>query len=134
GVLQGRVKGKSGGVISGAGVKLTGRETQRRQSNTSSGDGFYHFAGLPPGTYDVEASAKGMSTSVVSGVNLAAEATNGVDITLQTGAITERVTATSDVTFTVETETANVSTNLTAEAVRFLPPRPSREDQSRAPR
>jgi hypothetical protein len=39
-----------------------------------------------------------MSTSVVSRVNLAAEATTGVDITLQAGAITERVTVTSDVT------------------------------------
>ena len=62
GVLQGTVKDASGAVISGANVKLTSRETQREQSTVSSGDGFYHFAGLPPGAYDLQASAKGMNT------------------------------------------------------------------------
>src|SRR6185312_2483154 len=120
GVLQGTIKDSSGAVISGAAVKLTNRETQRQQSTVSSGDGFYHFAGLPPGLYDLEASAKGMSTGVVSAVNLAAEATTGVDVTLKPGAVTESVTVTIDVS-TVETETANVSANLSEQAVRNLP-------------
>ena len=68
---------------------LTSHETQRQQSTVSSGDGFYHFAGLPPGAYDVEASANGMSTGVIKSVSVAAETTTGVDITLQTGSITE---------------------------------------------
>src|SRR5437016_2491841 len=80
GVLQGTVKDASGAVIAGANVKLTNRETQRQQSTVSSGDGFYHFAGLPPAAYDIEASSKGMNTAVITAVNLAAEATTGVDI------------------------------------------------------
>src|SRR6476646_7264051 len=69
GVLQGTVKDASGAVISGANVKLTSRETQREQSTVSSGDGFYHFAGLPPGAYDLQASAKGMNTGVINDVH-----------------------------------------------------------------
>ena len=121
GVLLGTVKDSSGAVIGGASVKLTNRETKRQQTTVSSGDGFYHFAGLPPGIYDVEASSKGMSTGQVTGVDLAAESTTGVDITLQAGAITESVTVTSDITPMVETETANISTNLSAQAIRNLP-------------
>jgi outer membrane receptor protein involved in Fe transport len=121
GALQGTVKDASGAVISGANVKLTNRETQRQQTTVSSGEGFYHFAGLPPGTYDIEASSKGMNTAVMTGINVAAEATTGIDVTLQPGNVAQTVTVTADTLTAVETETANVSTNLTSEAVRNLP-------------
>ena len=49
GVLQGTIRDASGAVIPGAKVTLTNNETQRQQSLVSSGEGFYHFAGLPPG-------------------------------------------------------------------------------------
>jgi len=71
GVLEGTIKDASGAVIPGAKVTLTATETQRQQSTTSSAYGFYHFAGLPPGTYSIEASAKGMSKGVVKDVSLA---------------------------------------------------------------
>src|SRR3954471_16837997 len=86
-VLQGTVKDASGAVIGGASVKLTNSETQRKQSTISSGEGFYHFAGLAPGTYDVESSAKGMNTAVVNRINLPAEATTAIDIVLQPGVV-----------------------------------------------
>jgi len=121
GVLEGTVKDPTGAVVPGAKVTLTNNETERRQSTVSSGYGFYHFAGLPPGVYNVEATAKGMSTGVVKDVMLAGEATTGVDIALQTGEVTTSVTVNSDATPAVELDTANVSTNLTAQAVRNLP-------------
>ena len=121
GVIEGTVKDPSGAVIPGAKVTLINNETQRQQSMDSSGYGFYHFAGLPPGAYNLEATAKGMSKGVVKDVMLAGETTAGVDIALQAGEITTSVTVASDVTPAVETETANVSTNLNSEAVHTLP-------------
>ncbi|HTS66190.1 MAG TPA: TonB-dependent receptor [Candidatus Acidoferrales bacterium] len=121
GVIEGTVKDAAGGVIPGAKVTLTNNETQRQQSMPASEYGFYHFAGLPPGSYNLEASARGMSKGVVSNITLAGEATQGVDLTLQAGEVTASVTVTSDVIPAVETETANVSANLSAEAVRNLP-------------
>ncbi|MFN7998553.1 MAG: TonB-dependent receptor [Bryobacteraceae bacterium] len=121
GVLQGTIKDATGAVIPSTKVTLTNNETHRKQSTVSSGEGFYHFAGLPPGSYDLEASAKGMSTGVVKDVRLAAEATTGVDITLEAGAVAQVINVTGETTPAVETETANVSANLTAQAVRDLP-------------
>lgn len=121
GVIEGTVKDPTGAVIPGAKVTLTNNETQRHQSMDSSAYGFYHFAGLPPGSYNLEASARGMSKGVVKDVRLAGEATAGIDISLQPGEITASVTVTSDVTPAVETDTANVSANLSSEAVHSLP-------------
>ena len=121
GVIEGTIKDPTGAVVPGARVTLTSNETRRQQSMDSSPYGFYHFAGLPPGSYNLEASAKGMSKSLVKDVTLAGETTAGVDITLQAGEITASVTVTSDVTPAVETETANISANLNAEAVHTLP-------------
>jgi outer membrane receptor protein involved in Fe transport len=121
GVIEGTVKDPSGAVIPSAQITLTNTETQRQQSMTASGGGFYHFAGLPPGRYRVDASSKGMKKGVVEGIVLAGEATTRVDLTLQTGEITTSVTVTSDVVPAVETDTANVSANLSSDAVRNLP-------------
>lgn len=121
GVIEGTVKDTSGAVIPGARVTLTNRETQRQQAMDASAQGFFHFAGLPPGSYDVEGSATGMSKSVLKEVGLAGESTAHVDITLQPGEITASVTVTSNESPAVETDTANVSANLNADAVHSLP-------------
>ena len=121
GVIEGTVKDPAGAVIPGAQVTLTNNETQRQQSVTSGTGGFYHFAGLPLGTYGVEASVKGMGKQVVRNVVLAGEATTGVDLTLHPGEITSTITVTSEATPALETETANVSASLNSEAVRTLP-------------
>src|ERR1700751_246981 len=92
GAIQGTVKDTSGGLIPGATVTLTNNETQRKQTATSSGEGFYHFAGLAPGTYTIEASAKGMRNAVMKDLVLGAESTTGADITLEAGAVSETVT------------------------------------------
>jgi hypothetical protein len=119
--IQGTIKDTTGAVIPGAQVTLSNLETDRRQSATSSAEGFYHFGGLAPGVYNVEASAKGMKAAVVKGVRLAAEATTGVDVTMEAGAVTESITVNSDATPALQTESASISTDLTTQAVRSLP-------------
>src|SRR2546429_4839185 len=53
--IQGVISDPSGGVIPNANVTLTNNETQRIQKAQTSGDGFYSFSGLPPGTYSLTA-------------------------------------------------------------------------------
>src|SRR5437879_8992789 len=91
GAIQGTVKDASGAVLPAAKVILTNNETRRKQQTVSSNEGFYHFSGLAPGTYNLEASAPGMKVRLVQNVPLAAESTLGVDLTLDPGAITETV-------------------------------------------
>src|SRR5262245_56403490 len=73
--VQGTIKDTSGAVVPGAKVTLTSNETQRKQTVTASGEGFYHFAGLAPGSYSIEASANGMRTAELKDVTVAAEST-----------------------------------------------------------
>ena len=119
--IQGTVRDTSKAVVPLAKVVLTNNETHRKQETDASGEGFYRFSGLAPGSYRVEASASGMMTQVVPNVQLTAEATQGVNITLAAGAVTETVTVTSEMASTLQTETANVSTELSEQAIRTLP-------------
>ncbi len=121
GAIQGTVKDPSGAVVPAAKVVLTNNETHRRQETTASGEGFYRFSGLPPGSYNLDASSSGMKLQVVQNVPLAAESTQGVDITLEPGPVAETVTVTAAISNALQTETANVSTNLTSDAVTALP-------------
>ena len=119
--LQGTIKDSSGASIPDAKVTLTNNEMQRKLETTSSAEGFYHFSGLAPGTYKVEASAKGMKNGIIQNVVLAGEATQGVDLALEPGVVTETVTVTAGTTPALQTENANVSTELSAQAVQTLP-------------
>ncbi|MBZ5582133.1 MAG: TonB-dependent receptor [Acidobacteriia bacterium] len=121
GVIQGTVKDPSGAVIPNAAVSLTNNETHKKVSTVASGGGFYHFDGLAPGSYNLESSAPGMRIQVVQNVTLAAEGTQGVDISLEPGPVTETVTVSSEATPALHTETANVTTELSAGAVQSLP-------------
>lgn len=72
GVLSGTVTAASGGsAISGATVQaLQGGAV--KASTTSSGTGAYSFSSLPPGTYDVMASASGYGDLISTGVSVTA--------------------------------------------------------------
>src|SRR5579885_800107 len=96
--IQGSIKDTTGAVIPNAKIKLTNNETRKTQETTSSSEGFYRFSGLPPGSYNIEASAAGMKVGLVQNIIVAAESTQGVDITLEPGAVAETVTVTSEAT------------------------------------
>jgi len=121
GAIQGSVKDTSGAAVPGATITLTNTETQRVQSVVSSVDGFYHFSGLAPGAYTLEATAKGMRTGRMEGFVLAAETTAGANFTLQAGDVRETVTVTAEAAPALQTETGSTSIELTGEAVRNLP-------------
>lgn len=63
GVIVGRVTDPSTAVIAGAAVSLTDEETGVKRNATTDGSGNYAFGGLPFGTYDVVAEAKGFRNS-----------------------------------------------------------------------
>ncbi len=121
GAIEGTVKDTSGAVIPGATLTLTNNETKRTQTLTASGEGFYHFSGLAPGQYSLEASAKGMRKQMVNELTLAAETTSGINITLQTGELTETITVSGDTVAPLQTESASVTADLSSQAVRSLP-------------
>src|SRR5215831_2764963 len=89
--VEGTVKDRTGAVVSGASVVVTNQETARTFRTTASESGFYRVAGLPPGTYTIEAVAPGFRKKTLN-VIINAEETQGVDVVLEAGSVAESVT------------------------------------------
>lgn len=103
GSISGVVSDPSGGVISGAKVVATEINTSVRAETVTDSAGYYNFPTLPIGTYNVEVSAGGFKAYRQSALVVDANSALRVDVHLEVGAPTERVTVRSDAVH-VETE------------------------------
>ena len=92
GQIAGFVKDQTGGVIPGATVTATNVQTRIGRTVVTDATGYYIFTALSPGAYNVEAELEGFKKWVKTGVPLDAASSITVDVTLQTGALTESVT------------------------------------------
>ncbi|HXS95166.1 MAG TPA: carboxypeptidase regulatory-like domain-containing protein [Candidatus Limnocylindrales bacterium] len=119
--LQGTVSDPSGAVIPGATVTLTNNETNAKQTMTSSGEGFYRFTGLAPGTYTLSAEAQKFNRQEVKNIAVQAEQTQAANVTLTPGQITQTVTVTAENNVALQTENAQVGTQINAQEVTSLP-------------
>jgi hypothetical protein len=98
GQIAGFVKDQSGGVIPGATVTTVNIETRLKRTALTDSTGYYVFPALAPGQYDVEVELEGFKKGIQTGVRLDAASNIKVDITLETGTITEVVTVTAEAT------------------------------------
>ena len=118
--LQGTVADAEGAVVSGATVTLTNKETGRTQETTTGDEGFYRFSQLAPGEYSISAELTGFKRTVVD-VTVAAEETQGVDLTLAVGTVAETVTVTAEDVPALQTENANLGGSITEREIQRLP-------------
>lgn len=91
GVIQGTVKDQSGGVVPGAVVKISGVAVVAGKEGTTDRTGFFHFAQLPPGKYNVTVTATNFTKHVESGVVLGMGKTFTLEIELTVGAVATEV-------------------------------------------
>jgi carboxypeptidase family protein/TonB-dependent receptor-like protein len=121
--IGGTVKDASGALISGANVTVTNNETGKTQQTVTGDEGFFRVSGLPPGTYTVSADAGGFKKKVIENLLLHAEETQGVNITLEAGQVSESVTvsATANDTAQIHTENANVDRAITTREILRIP-------------
>jgi len=70
GVLEGEIKDASGGVVSGAAVAVTNRETGFGSRQVSTREGSFRFSSLPAGDYDLRASAVGFAVFTASDIRI----------------------------------------------------------------
>src|SRR5687767_4099252 len=91
GTIAGVVADPAGAPVAAARVRLTNRDSGLTRSLTTSEEGDYSAAALPPGVYLVTAEADGFSLLERTA---AAEtgATTTLNLTLQVGGIDEKVT------------------------------------------
>ena len=98
GQISGVIKDESGAIIPGATVTAIQVQTKTPRVTVTDGSGFYTFANLPSGRYDITAELQGFKKAVREGVQLDASGALTLDFSLSTGALTENVTVTAEQT------------------------------------
>ncbi len=120
GRILGSVNDQSGGAVVGATVTIV--DTQRNLTRTVTTDaaGEYNAPSLLPSTYTVRSAFQGFKTAERSGVTLEVNQDLRVDLTLQPGEQTEKVTVTEAIPL-VETTNAELGGTLQAQIIDNLP-------------
>src|SRR5580704_2158453 len=103
GTILGTVSDPSGAVVSGANVKVHNIGTGLERTAQTSGDGSYSVPELPIGTYTVTVIQRGFETSVTSNVVVDVATDRRVDVTLQTGQVSDTVEVSGDALPQIET-------------------------------
>ena len=119
--LSGTVADSTQAVIPGATVVLTNDATKATQTVVSGGAGNYQFNELPPGTYSISVTAKGFQQSAVSNIAVAAETPRNLNLTMQSGAETQSVTVTADLTPVLQTGDASIGSTIDSAEITRLP-------------
>jgi len=118
--LQGIVEDASGARIAAAAIVVTDPLRGVRLQATTDAQGTFAFGMLPPGQYDVTASARGMATKTSRGVELLVGGVSVVQLRLAPAALTQTVTVTATPVL-VETQSGEISSVVTQRAIEGLP-------------
>jgi len=96
GQISCQVKDAQGGVVPGATVTAVNQQTQLNWNTVTDGTGFYTFANLPAGRYNVAAELQGFKKALRNDVQLDAAGSLALNFALETGAVSEAVTVTAE--------------------------------------
>lgn len=120
--IQGTVTDPSGAIVSGVTVTVTNNETGKSQQTTTSDEGFYRVSGLAPGLYTVTAETSGFKKKVLESVTVHAEETQGIDIDLEAGQVSESVTVSAGLEATqLNKENPSIDRAITTQEIRRIP-------------
>lgn len=118
--VQGTVSDTQGAVVPGAQVTLTSKETNRTIKGTTNDSGVFTLLSLAPGNYTITAERAGFKKATIDNVQVLGEQMQSVNLQLAIGEVSETVTVT-DVTPTIDTQSANITGTITAKDVHTLP-------------
>lgn len=119
--VQGVVTDAQGGAVVGATIQLTSKETNKTQKTKSGEEGFYRFEQLAPGGYTITVEMAGFKKMVLESVQVQAEDVQGVNIQLETGAVSETITVSVEATEQLHTESASIDGSISTREIRGLP-------------
>ena len=111
--LTGVVSDSSGAVISNAKVSLRNADSGDLRESTTDGQGYYTFASVPVGSYDLTVEQSGFQSYKVSGIALGGGEKRNVNASLQVGSTnqTVEVSGTADIITPVDSgEKSNILT------------------------
>ena len=129
GTLLGTVTDASGATVAGAKVTATQTSTGLIHQSTSNESGNYTFPDLPPGNYSVTVEGTGFKKATQEKIDLASNSSTRVDITMQTGSVSETVLVTEAPPI-LQTDRADISTKIETQEVVDMPLGTNRNFQS----
>lgn len=120
GTIEGKVVDQSGAIVPGVTVTLTSPILQSPRSGVTGPEGAYTFPSLPLGEYTVSFELSGFRRVARSGLTVTAARTLTIDVTLQTGDVSETLTVVGEAP-TVDVTNTNVATSIDSKALQTIP-------------
>jgi len=120
GRILGTVTDQSGGYVAGATVTVTDVDRGTSRTIVTESAGTYVFISLLPGTYAVRVEAKGFKTFERKNLLLEVGKELAVDVSLQTGSVTETITITEAAPM-VDTTSTTLGGTISNEIINDLP-------------
>lgn len=120
GQIEGTITDQSGAAVAGAKVEIVNRGTGFTRNLTTDETGFYRFATLPLGAYDVRVEASGFAKIERSGISVNAGTTATVNVQVGVAAVTSVVDVTAAAPV-VEISRTDIGSTLTTNQVENLP-------------
>src|SRR5580698_9911931 len=90
--VLGNVHDSAGAAVAGAKITLTNQGTNEELTQTTDDSGDYRFSGILVGSYTVSAEAPGFKGHVTRDVNVDISQIKRVDVALEIGQVTTKVT------------------------------------------
>lgn len=118
--LQGIIEDASGARIASAGIVITDPSRGFRLEAKTDGQGAFNFGMLPPGRYDVTASAPGMATKTSRGVELLVGGVSVVELRLPPAAAVQTVNVVASPVL-LDTQSGELSSVVTEMVIDGLP-------------
>lgn len=120
GVILGTILDASGAVVPGANVVVTNQGTGATYRLVTDDSGNYIVSALAVGAYTVTASATGFKTSVNENLRVQVSDRLRVDMTLETGQVSERISVSAEAPI-VDTASTTLGGVVTTKQVQDLP-------------
>jgi hypothetical protein len=120
--ITGTVTDNSGAVLPGASVKLTDTRTNTSYFGKTAGDGSYRITNVPPGPgYSLTVTKDSFQVLEINNLYLPVAVATTQDVTLQLGAVSQKVEVTAEGSISLNTTDTTIGNNLDMRAVENLP-------------
>ncbi|MBX7173322.1 MAG: TonB-dependent receptor [Pyrinomonadaceae bacterium] len=119
--VRGTVTDAQGKTVVGATVTIKSETKSFTRTQTSSDDGQFVFAAIPPDTYTITIEAKGFKKSVVPSYVAAVDSAQNLDVLLEIGQVSETVTITTENEAPLNTSNATLGNTINKKQIIDLP-------------
>lgn len=116
--LTGVVSDPTQAVVPNAKVTLTNSASGDVRRSVTNAEGYFTFASIPVGTYDVKVESAGMQSAQVTGLSFTGAEKRNIDIVLKVGSSTDKVEVTSVADVLTPVDSGEKSSTLTTKQLQ----------------